>query len=74
MSETVAIPPSNLVVDAENPRLREPNQGQREVLQSIAVAQKQKIVTLARDRDFFTIFCGNYPLGFKKIQYLRLNW
>ena len=53
MATTTSLPPAVLVVDAVNPRLPQPNLGQREVLQAIAQHQQQgpnsKLLALARD-------------------------
>jgi hypothetical protein len=49
MSETLAIQPSNLLIDAENPRLPQPNTGQREAQRALAEHQQRKLVALARD-------------------------
>jgi hypothetical protein len=49
MSEILSIPISSLLLDAENPRLPQPNVGQREALRALATQQKRKLVALARD-------------------------
>ncbi len=49
MAEVETIPPSNLSVNPENPRLGQPNLGQRETLREIAENQKHKLVNLAKD-------------------------
>lgn len=49
MGEIVAIPVSDLVVDAENPRLLEPNQGQRIAIRALAQNQQKKLLALAKD-------------------------
>lgn len=49
MSEILSIPISSLLLDAENPRLPQPNVGQREVLRALASQQNRKLVALARD-------------------------
>lgn len=49
MSETTSIPPANLLVDAQNPRLPQPNTAQREILKSIAERDPRKFLVLAKD-------------------------
>ncbi len=49
MSEVLSIAPSNLLVDAENPRLSQPNEGQREAMRAVAKLMPRKILTLAKD-------------------------
>ena len=49
MSDIRAIAPSNLLVDAENPRLPQPNEGQREAMRSLAKLMPRKILALAKD-------------------------
>jgi len=49
MAEIESIAPSNLQLDAENPRLDKANQGQRETLRALATEQKRKLVLLAKD-------------------------
>ena len=48
MSETRAIQPSNLLIDAENPRLPLPNTGQREAQRALAEHQQRKLLALAK--------------------------
>jgi hypothetical protein len=48
MAEQRAIQPSNLLIDAENPRLPQPNTGQREAQRALAGHQQRKLLTLAR--------------------------
>jgi hypothetical protein len=47
MADKISIPPSNLLIDAENPRLPQPNTGQREAQRALAEYQKQKLLVLA---------------------------
>lgn len=49
MAEHLSVRPSDLVLDAQNPRLSEPNNGQRDVLRSIAKQQNRKLLSLAKD-------------------------
>ena len=49
MADVGSIPPSNLLVDAANPRLSQPNEGQREAMRALAKLMPRKIVALARD-------------------------
>lgn len=49
MAEIESIAPSNLLIDAANPRLREANQGQRNALRAVATDQKRKLLVLAKD-------------------------
>jgi hypothetical protein len=49
MSESKGIGPADLLIDVNNPRLPQPNVGQREALRALASEQGRKLVTLARD-------------------------
>ena len=49
MREILAVPVSDLLVDTQNPRLTEPNTGQREAHRSLAHNQQAKLVALAKD-------------------------
>ncbi|MGD1061747.1 MAG: hypothetical protein ABR860_00680 [Terracidiphilus sp.] len=49
MPDTVPVPLADLLIDAENPRLPQPNVGQREALRAIATHQNKKLQALARD-------------------------
>jgi hypothetical protein len=49
VSEIVALPLPDLLIDTENPRLPQPNVGQREALRSLAGHEPGKLVTLAKD-------------------------
>ena len=49
MAETVTIPVADLLMDAENPRLPEPNVAQRDAIREMAKQQGRKLLTLARD-------------------------
>jgi hypothetical protein len=48
MADQRAIPPSNLLIDAENPRLLQPNTGQREAQRALAQHQQRKLLALAK--------------------------
>jgi len=49
MPETLPISLADLLIDAQNPRLPQPNIGQREALQAIARHQGSKLQALAKD-------------------------
>lgn len=49
MAEIASIPLSDLLIDTQNPRLEQPNTGQREALRAFAKDQKGRLVALARD-------------------------
>ncbi len=49
MIEVLTVAVSDLVVDTENPRLPEPNKGQRDAQQTLANNQQAKLVALAKD-------------------------
>jgi hypothetical protein len=49
MAETLQIQPSNLLIDAENPRLPQPNEGQRDAQRALAQHQQKKLIALAGD-------------------------
>lgn len=49
MAEQRSVKPADLLLDAENPRLGRPNEGQREALRAMAKIQGRKLVALARD-------------------------
>ena len=49
MPEIASISLSDLLIDPENPRLPQPNVGQREALRALAEHQKGKLVALAKD-------------------------
>lgn len=49
MPDTISIGPANLLLDENNPRLSEPNSGQRETLRYIAKTQNRKLLNLAKD-------------------------
>src|SRR5436189_215030 len=49
MAEPRSIQPSNLLIDAENPRLPQPNTGQREAHRALAEHQQHKLLNLAKD-------------------------
>lgn len=49
MADIRSIAPSNLLVDAENPRLSQPNEGQREAMRALAELMPRKVLALAKD-------------------------
>ncbi len=49
MAEIITIRPADLLIDSDNPRLLQPNSGQREALQSLAASQGRKVLVLAED-------------------------
>lgn len=49
MSETISVPPSDLLIHEENPRLPLPNVGQRGAIRGIAEQQQRKLLMLAKD-------------------------
>ena len=49
MGEMLRVSVSDLIVDTENPRLPEPNTGQRDAQRALAKNQKSKLVALAKD-------------------------
>jgi hypothetical protein len=49
MADIRSTEPSNLLIDAENPRLSRPNEGQREAMRALANLMPRKILALAKD-------------------------
>ncbi|HEX5236600.1 MAG TPA: hypothetical protein VFW25_14875 [Silvibacterium sp.] len=49
MAEISSIPLSDLLIDTQNPRLEQPNTGQREALRAFAADAKAKLIALAKD-------------------------
>src|SRR5437016_6263126 len=49
MPETISTTVANLLIDVENPRLPQPNVGQRDAQRAIAHYQQRKLVVLAKD-------------------------
>lgn len=49
MAEISSLPLPDLLIDAENPRLPQPNVGQRQAMRSLAADEPPKLVALARD-------------------------
>jgi hypothetical protein len=49
MADTKSIPPADLLIDAENPRLVQPNSGQRDAQRETAQHQGKKLIALASD-------------------------
>jgi hypothetical protein len=62
MAEVISIPPSSLLIDAENPRLPQPNTGQREALRALADHQQRKILALARDIVLYGLNPTDLPI------------
>ena len=49
MVHITELPVSDLLLHAQNPRLASPNEGQREILRSLAANQGPKLRALAQD-------------------------
>src|SRR4051794_12842201 len=49
MPDIRAIPPADLLIDAENPRLTRPNAPQRDAFREMAKYQGRKLLALAKD-------------------------
>lgn len=49
MAEIASLPLPDLLVDAENPRLPQPNTSQREAMRSLAADEPSKLISLAKD-------------------------
>jgi len=49
MAEISSIPLSDLLIDTQNPRLEQPNTGQREALRAFAADSRAKLIALAKD-------------------------
>lgn len=49
MGETISIRPADLLINGENPRLPDPNLGQREAQRELAHDQGRKLLVLAKD-------------------------
>ena len=49
MPEISSLSLTDLLIDTENPRLPQPNVGQRDALRALAEHQKGKLVALAKD-------------------------
>ena len=49
MPEIASISISDVLIDTQNPRLEQPNTGQREALRAFAADQKGKLISLAKD-------------------------
>lgn len=49
MAETLEIPPTDLLLDEQNPRIPEPNEGQHETMRALAEYAPRKMVNLAAD-------------------------
>lgn len=49
MAETLSIRPANLLIDENNPRLLQPNVGQRDAFRALAGHEPKKLLALAKD-------------------------
>src|SRR5438552_5600127 len=49
MAEMINLTLADLLIDAQNPRLPNPNEGQREALRALAEHLKRKLIVLAED-------------------------
>ena len=49
MAETVQVPPADLLIDEENPRISQPNAGQQKALKALAQHLGAKLQVLAAD-------------------------
>jgi hypothetical protein len=61
MSGMQAISPADLLVDVENPRLTQPNVGQREAMRKLAGELQQKLLALAKDILRYGLSPGELP-------------
>src|SRR5437868_3974152 len=52
----------DLLLDGENPRLPEPNKGQRAVLQELAAHQGKKLLALAKDIEKHGLNPSDLPI------------
>ncbi len=62
MAERVEIPTSDLRIDEENPRLPQPNLGQREAFRANAGVQGRKLLALARHIRNYGLDLGDLPI------------
>lgn len=62
MATTLQIPISALLVDDKNPRLPQPNLGQRDAQRAIADDQQRKLVKLAEDIVAFGLNLAELPI------------
>ena len=62
MAETIATTPANLLVDVENPRLPQPNVGQRDAQRAIARDQQRKLLALAKDIVQYGLNPAEFPI------------
>ncbi len=61
MADIMSIPLADLLVDAENPRLPQPNVGQREALRTFASHQGPKLLALAKHIIHYGLSPGDPP-------------
>lgn len=62
MPQTIPVQVVDLLVDAENPRLPQPNQGQRETTRALAREQQRKLVALAKDIVAYGLSPSELPI------------
>lgn len=62
MADTLPIPLTDLLIDLENPRLSEPNVGQREAMREIARLQQTKLLKLAEDIVDYDLNPADLPI------------
>ncbi len=62
MSEVVPVMLSALLIDAANPRLPQPNIGQRDALRAVAAHQQRKLVVLAKDILTYGVNPADLPI------------
>src|SRR5882762_2013183 len=62
MAATLQIPISELLVDDKNPRLPQPNLGQRDAQRAIAQDQQRKLIKLAEDIAAFGLNLAELPI------------
>src|ERR1700720_139652 len=62
MATTLQIPISALLVDDKNPRLPQPNLGQRDAQRAIAQDQQRKLLKLAEDIVAFGLNLAELPI------------
>src|SRR6266853_2272194 len=62
MAELLPIPVSDLLIDAENPRLKQPNVGQRDAQRELAAHLQSKLLKLAKDIVEYGMNPSDLPL------------
>lgn len=62
MPEIASISISDVLIDTQNPRLEQPNTGQREALRAFAADQKGKLISLAKDIVAFGMNPSELPI------------